>query len=57
MKIEFSDKSHIECVKSENPGKILISIASTDSENRLKKTTNAVELSLEDFKKLISEVV
>lgn len=57
MKIEFSDKSYIECVKSDNPGKVVISITSTDSENRLKKTTNAVELSLDDFKKLISEVV
>ncbi len=56
MKIEFSDKSYIECNKSDSPGKIIISIAAKDHQNPLKKTTNSVELSIEEFKKLISEV-
>jgi hypothetical protein len=56
MKIEFADKSYIECNKSENPGKILITISAKDHNNPLKKITNTAELSIEDFKKLVSEV-
>lgn len=56
MKIEFEDKSYIECCKSTNPGKILIIISAKDQSNALKKTTNTVEISVEDFKKLISDV-
>jgi hypothetical protein len=56
MKIEFADKSYIECNKSENPGKILITISAKDHANPLKKITNTAELSIEDFKKLVSEV-
>lgn len=56
MKIEFVDKSYIECKKSDTPGKIILAISAKDHENPLKKITNAVELSIEEFKKLISEV-
>lgn len=54
MKIEFEDKSYIECRKSDSPGKIIIAISAKDHENPLKKITNAVELTAEEFKMLIS---
>ena len=56
MKITFSDKSFIECVKSDAPGKIVITISAKDGNDPLKKITNAVEISTEEFKKLISDV-
>lgn len=56
MKIEFEDRSFIECKKSENSDKIIILIQAKDYNNPLKKITNAVEMSIEDFKKLISEI-
>jgi hypothetical protein len=56
MKIEFDDKSHIECYKSDTPGKIVISITAYDNENKLKKINNSCELTIEEFKKLISEI-
>jgi nitrate reductase NapAB chaperone NapD len=56
MKVEFADKSFIECTKSDHPGKIVISISAKDYENPLKKITNAVEITAEEFKRLISDV-
>jgi hypothetical protein len=55
MKIEFEDKSYIDCQKSSNPGKIIIVISAKDHENPLKKITNAVEITVEEFKRLISD--
>lgn len=55
MKIQFSDKSFIEAKKI-GDGKVLFVIQAKDHENPLKKITNAVELSAEEFKKLISDV-
>jgi nitrate reductase NapAB chaperone NapD len=52
MKIQFDDKSFIEAKKTDD-GKILIIIQAKDHENPLKKITNAVELSSEEFKSLI----
>lgn len=57
MKIEFEDKSYIDSKKSETPGNIVIIISARDHENPLKKITNAVELTTEEFKKLISNVI
>jgi hypothetical protein len=57
MKMLFDDKSFIECAKSDNPGKIVITISAKDSNDPLKKITNAVEITLEEFKRLISDVV
>lgn len=54
MKITFDDKSYVECRKSND--KILLIISAKDQSNPLKKITNAVEISKEDFKKLISDV-
>lgn len=56
MKISFTDKSYIECSKSNQPGKITIVISAKDGTDPLKKITNAVELSIEEFKNLISDV-
>ncbi len=56
MKISFDDKSYIECIKSDNPGKIVITISAKDRNDPLKKITNAVEITAEEFKKLISDV-
>lgn len=56
MKIQFDDKSYIECKKSDSPGKIVIIIQAKDYDNPLKKITNAVELTVEEFKNLISDV-
>jgi nitrate reductase NapAB chaperone NapD len=56
MKITFDDKSYIECIKSDNPGKIVITISAKDRNDPLKKITNAVEITAEEFKKLISDV-
>lgn len=55
MKIQFDDKSYIDCRKSEDD-KIVIIVSAKDYDNPLKKITNSVELSIEDFKKLISDV-
>jgi nitrate reductase NapAB chaperone NapD len=56
MKISFPDKSYIECKKSDNPDKIIIIISAKDQNNSLKKITNAVEITKEEFKRLISDV-
>jgi hypothetical protein len=57
MKITFEDKSYIECVKSDNPGKVVITISAKDRADPLKKITNAVEITTEEFKQLISDVL
>jgi len=56
MKITFDDKSFIECKKSDNPGKVVITISAKDHTDPLKKITNAVEITTDEFKKLISEI-
>jgi hypothetical protein len=56
MKIQFDDKSYIECRKGDD-NKIIIIISARDSSDKLKKITNAVELTQEEFKKLITDAV
>lgn len=56
MKIEFPDKSYVDCQKSINPGKIMITIAAKDHDNPLKKIVNSVELTIDDFKRMIADV-
>ena len=56
MKIEFDDKSFVEIKMSDIPGKILIMIQAKDYSNPLKKITNAVDLSMDEFKKLIGDI-
>jgi len=57
MKIEFADGSYVEIKKSDgSPDKLLIIISAKDHMNSLKKITNAAEVTLEEFKRLISDV-
>lgn len=56
MRISFEDKSYIECKKSAEPGKIMVIISAKDHLDPLKKITNAVELTAEEFKKLVADV-
>ncbi len=54
MKIIFDDKSYVECRKEND--KIILIIAAQDHQNHLKKITNAVELTQEEFEKLIGDL-
>ena len=56
MKITFEDHSYIDCYKSAEPGKVVLVISAKDGTDPLKKITNAVELTAEEFKKLISDI-
>lgn len=56
MKISFDDKSFIECRKSDTPDKIVLIISAKDNDNSRKKITNAVEITKEEFQKLISDI-
>lgn len=56
MKIKFDDKSYIMIQESSNSDKITIIISATDSNNQLKKITNAVEITRDEFKLLISDI-
>lgn len=55
MKIEFEDKSYIDCRKSDN-GKIVVMISAKDHNNPLIKIINTVELTPDQLKGLISDV-
>jgi hypothetical protein len=55
-KIIFDDKSFIECKKAEHSNKIIIIITAKDYDNPLKMISNAVEITEEQFKKLVSEI-
>ena len=57
MKITFADRSYIDCQKSKEPGKIYVIISAKDAVDPLKKITNTVELTNEEFKKLISDIL
>lgn len=56
MKIEFEDKSYIEFKKSNNSDTIVVTVQAKDFANPLKKITNTVELTKEQFKQLISDI-
>jgi len=57
MKITFEDKSFVECTKSDDLGKIVLTISAKDRSDPLKKIVNAVEITFEEFKALISDVL
>ena len=57
MKIEFDDHSYIECKKSNEPDKIILTICAKDHSDKLKKVSNSVEITIDEFNKLISEVL
>lgn len=56
MKIDFRDKSYIRVAKTAS-GKIEITIMAKDETNNLKKIINSIEISMDEFKHLISDVV
>jgi hypothetical protein len=56
-KLVFEDKSFVEIIKSDNPGKVIISISARDGSDKLKKINNAVEITVEEFKELIRDMV
>ena len=56
MRISFDDKSYVECRKSDTPDKIVLIISAKDNDNSRKKITNAVEITKEEFQKLILDV-
>lgn len=53
MKVEFPDKSYVEIIRSNNPGKILITIVAKDSEKPLATIASSVELTEEQFQSII----
>jgi hypothetical protein len=56
MRITFDDQSYIECYKPNDPNKVIFIISAKDQENPRKKTTNAVEITMDEFKQLIANV-
>jgi hypothetical protein len=57
MKIKFDDNSSVECKKSDSPDKIWIIIQAKDQSNPLKKIINSIEITKEEFKNLISDIL
>jgi hypothetical protein len=55
-KLVFDDKSSIEVKHSNTPDHLMVIISATDSTNKNKRVTNACELTIEEFKKLIADV-
>lgn len=56
MKLIFDDKSFIEIVKSNSPGKIIITVSAKDRADLNKKITNSVELTEDQIKSLIGDL-
>ena len=56
MKISFKDSSYINCQKSADGDKIVILLSAKDGTNPLKRINNACELTLDEFKQLISDI-
>lgn len=54
-KIIFEDRSFIECNKVDD--KIVLTISAKDGKDPLKKIVNACELTVEEFKKMISDIL
>lgn len=54
MKITFEDRSYIEVIKSNTPGRILITIVARDPKEALATIANSVEITEEQFKQLTS---
>jgi hypothetical protein len=57
MKITFEDKSYVEFRKSDAPDTVIVIVSARDQDNARKKTTNACEISMADFKKMVDEIL
>lgn len=53
MKVQFQDKSYVEIIKSNTPGKIMITIVARDHDKPLATIVNSVEITEEQFQNLI----
>lgn len=54
MKITFDDGGHIEFTQSDD--KVLVVIQARDATNPLKTTTNAAELTIDQFQELCAAI-
>lgn len=54
MKIQFDDGSYVDCKLDTD--KVILIISARDYDNPRKKINNTVELSLAEFKQLISDI-
>ena len=57
MKVTFEDSSFIEIKHSDVSDKVSITISAKDHVNPLKRITNACDVSMDDFKKMVKEVL
>lgn len=56
MRIDFPDQSFIE-ININPSNKVVILIQAKDHENPLKRISNSCEITIEEFKKLCSEII
>jgi hypothetical protein len=56
MKIQFDDKSYVYFYMSDDNSKIILTISAKDYDNPLKKIVNTCEVSILEFKDLISDL-
>ena len=54
MRVDFEDGSYVEIKKTDD--KITVIISAKDHLNQSKKIINAAEMTIDEFKKLISDV-
>lgn len=57
MQISFEDGSYVEILRSNIPGKIIITVAAKQLENPLETIINSVEINEKQFYKLISDIL
>lgn len=57
MQINFEDGSYLEISRSNNPRKILITVAAKQIENPLETIINSVEITDKDFNLLINDIL
>jgi hypothetical protein len=56
MKLTFEDKSYIEICNSNTPNKIMITIVASNKEDLKETIANSVEITKEEFNKLIESI-
>jgi len=57
MRIDFKDGGWVEIVRAKAPGKVTITVAAKDSENSLTKHLNAAEVTEDEFKQMVKEIL
>jgi predicted lactoylglutathione lyase len=56
MKLTFEDKSYIEICNSNTPNKIMITIVASNKEDLKETIANSVEITKEEFNKLVESI-